>query len=794
MAGVQDLGNGLGYVYMTEPDGVTITAVAPNNFVGARQFKINGTTSAPVASNKSAYGVIEFTSITGIGDISGVGVNAIDQIAAPITITGLTTSQVADLVANSINSFTPSSGYDYFAVSSGSFVYIFAPPSAGAIPNGYAITVATAPGAIATWTTTNFANGANDQGVYDTVFGSRFFLNADYGPLGISGEQTADATSLANSVEITKYYVTRGQQLGIFVKSVTEQSNTLSGIDRSGFMTKVMITPNVSPSATVVKINPDDFVEGDFVILQPSNPGDTITVESAPAVTVPVAGNIYLTNDVPWTSDRYNVLMLQYKYVIGIGSVFTELSRSQATPPDIYIGKTLYVSTLGADASAIAYNLNHHYSTITAAKNAALSGDTIVVFPGTYTEFGLFKDGVNYHFMNGAKLVCNGGSAWNVNSDSTFSVTGDLEITSTSSISAIYVDSPNCNVSFELKRIDVVGNGLFLRNGKITVNVKEDVRGTNTCVYARSNGTLNLSFKADKLIWTGNSTLSQTSVNFFTGCVYMLNGSTGKVVIDVNEMSCLYGGTNMIGFSGARESTIIKCKKIVNNFTTYPTLGLFVANTVNYLRVEANIYSGIAGSKAAGIWSSVQENTNYNQYVEFFGDIYVDTNYAMYVNNGPAVLRYTGNMWGNNDGTMQVGATWPGGIPNGTGVNLTSLVYLGRQVIASNPNTVYQLYFKDCSLNQMATGANCIYKTQALLMPGSVETSQRLQLQNVSMYVFDAGAGVCIDGDFTAVNNDVNISACVSNAPVSANITELGDTIVNDATMMSYYDNAYFNL
>lgn len=790
--GVQDLGNGLGYVYMTEPDGVTITSVCPNDFQGARSFRDNGVSVAPIASNKSSYGIIEFTAITGVGDISGVAVNGTDQIPSPITVTGLTTDQVADLVANAINGFTPSTGYDYTAVSSGSFVYIFAPPFAGSIPNGYAIVVATAPGGILTYNSTSFAYGADNGGVYDTVFGSRFFLNADYGPLGISGELPADPTSLTNSVEITKYYVTRGQQLGIFVKSITEQSYGLYGIDRSGFMTKVLVTPNVGSTATVVKINPEDFVEGDIVFIQPENPLDTITVESANAVTVPTTGNIYLTNDTPWVSDKYNVLMLQYKYITGIGATFTELFRSMATPPDIYIGNTLYVSSVGVDAAAIPYNLNHHYKTITAAKNAANAGDTIIVCPGTYNEANLYKDGVNYHFLNGSIVQTPAGqTAFPVTDNGTCNVYGDAQFTGSGT--ALLASGATCTVNFECRSIQTLTNAIFISNGTIYANVKEYIKSSTFCLRMWGLGNANVILHAKSMVFTG----SPTSYNFSGGCILHGQGQSGKVFISVDEMTQTVGGGAPIvsgGTPGNQGSIYIKCPKLVNNFSGFATTSILVANIQNYFRFEGNIYSGAPGSLAGGVWIAVSDNQpTYNQYIEIDANIWVDTNFGMRINNGGGKIRYSGNMYGNNDGSQLVNVTYPSAIPNGGSVNLTSLIYCGMNSTASSPppTTPFGLWIKNASLNQYAAGGTCIYKKQAYLFPGPVETSQYMQLDAVSMYTVDGSLGVSIDGDFAAVNNDVHINGVISNSPVGANITEVGGTITNDATLESYNDSAY---
>jgi hypothetical protein len=51
------------------------------------------------------------------------------------------------------------------------------------------------------------------------------------------------------------------------------------------------------------------------------------------------------------------------------------------------------------------------FRTITAAKAAAASGDTIVIFPGTYNEYNLAKDGVTMHFLPNAKVRYTGSVA-----------------------------------------------------------------------------------------------------------------------------------------------------------------------------------------------------------------------------------------------------------------------------------------------------------------------------------------------------------------------------------------------
>lgn len=63
-------------------------------------------------------------------------------------------------------------------------------------------------------------------------------------------------------------------------------------------------------------------------------------------------------------------------------------------------GKTLTVATSGG-----------RFSTLSAAKTAAQSGDTILVYPGVYSVSGnLLKNGVNWYFFNGAIVNANMGN------------------------------------------------------------------------------------------------------------------------------------------------------------------------------------------------------------------------------------------------------------------------------------------------------------------------------------------------------------------------------------------------
>lgn len=490
--------------------------------------------------------------------------------------------------------------------------------------------------------------------------------------------------------------------------------------------------------------------------------------------------------------------------------------------PNGCFGKTLIVSSCGDDATAIPYDIVNHYSTISAAKNAAVDGDLILVHPGVYNEGGnivnginttLYKRNISYHFLDGAVLNILPGTygfwilEYNPTNSAYFNITGDLHIIGGLAGVVLAQVSKDTRVHFECKSIDLEDNvpdlagggfGIYCGGGRINVIIKDYIAAPKVPIYSTSTySDVEAVIKAKKIIWSGNRSHFLTSCPESTvaGAIYLLNNAhKGTITIEADEISNRYGGgSQMIVVSNIPQMVTIKCKQLINNWDEYDTASLLLTNILNYVRFEGNIYSNASGSKAAGVWTSVTQLTNWNQYIEIVGDMYLNTNYAFYINNGPTVVRYSGNIWGNNDGSQFIDGSWPGPRPNGGTRPVRELIYIGYETPLSNPTTVSQLYLKDCSLNQMATGALAIFKKQALLTTGAIETSQYMQLQNVSMYIEDGDSGYCIDGDSVAVANDVHLIGCVSNAPVSPNITELGQAVVIDATMQTYYDNAYIN-
>lgn len=80
----------------------------------------------------------------------------------------------------------------------------------------------------------------------------------------------------------------------------------------------------------------------------------------------------------------------------------------EAVDTSINVANTVFVSKDGVDSTGLRERFDKHFLTITAAQTAAVAGDTIVIYPGTYTDNSLGKNGITYHFMPGAHINTTG--------------------------------------------------------------------------------------------------------------------------------------------------------------------------------------------------------------------------------------------------------------------------------------------------------------------------------------------------------------------------------------------------
>jgi hypothetical protein len=320
MSQIQNLGNGIGWIYAALPNGSnTIVCVEKNTIQGVHNMRQIGTTTAPIVANRSAVGTIQITAVPSAGDITAVTINSVNQIGANVAVTVGQVDQTATDLAAAINTFT-ATGYPFTAEAIGDTIYVYSAPQDGALVNGFTITISVSNVAITT-TTTAFSGGSNQDGVYDSNFGYEFYLDS-------SPSATSSTINLSTAED--------GLQSGIFTESLSVNASAqLLGITRCSAFTNILTDTNsMNPTSDLTYIDPNGFVQGDVVRLTQFDSSRVVTVYDVSNAQV-FPANIYLTNaDSFYCQDNKSIeLRLQYDPVLG--AIWIENSRSFVPGPNI---------------------------------------------------------------------------------------------------------------------------------------------------------------------------------------------------------------------------------------------------------------------------------------------------------------------------------------------------------------------------------------------------------------------------------------------------------------------------
>lgn len=350
--GIQDIGVGFGYLYMTDVTGTQILATQPNTVSGVRNMRQQGTSTAPIVASRPAVGELRVLSVASIGSITNIDIYGINQIGANIAVTSSTTSVVAGQIAAAINAYT-ASPVNFTAQAINNIVYLFSPANAQpGYPNynGAAITVSVTDPSIQTSTTPTTNGSTQFSNSYDDVFGFRFLLDADYGPAGVPGSQPATPTSTAYAIEITEYFTVRGMQSGIVTINSTIAADRLLNLNRTCAFTQIIVDTQASAATDVLAfIETIGFVEGDEIRLRNTNPSRVPVLEDATVSTSPIATkNIYLINQAPFSITGYLSINLQLRNDPSLGFIWVETGRSEVVNGVI----TRTISTMNADIVA----------------------------------------------------------------------------------------------------------------------------------------------------------------------------------------------------------------------------------------------------------------------------------------------------------------------------------------------------------------------------------------------------------------------------------------------------------
>jgi len=314
--GIADLGTNVGYIYKVGVDKTTIIQAYPNTPENARNIKVEGLRATSSALNRKPYGTITVDTVTGVGTITSLLVGAWDIIGATIPYTGATsTSALATLIKDGINSFNNGSGHNYTATVSANVVTIIGEESLGADDNGAVVSVNNT--GLSTYTAPVISGGSDASEVYDTGIGWTFFINADYDATGCSGSGTASPDSLTNAIEITDDVVPRSLNSALDVQAATIATGAVTLTRKSAISIYSIDTQGAAATDDLDTISALGYANGDVIYLTGENVARVVTVKSG-------TGNITLQGANDFVSaDNAATLTLSLE-----GSTWYEVSRS----------------------------------------------------------------------------------------------------------------------------------------------------------------------------------------------------------------------------------------------------------------------------------------------------------------------------------------------------------------------------------------------------------------------------------------------------------------------------------
>lgn len=317
---LDSLANGLGYIYWTESDGVTVVHNLKNNCDGLLATLIDGVNKAPVSGPIEAIGEIEIVSAAG-DNITFVNVDSRNQISGTVATTVGDTEQTARDLRDAINASVPVSGPFYTATANGSKVILHAPVGTGTSVNGHVVVVGVDG---ASSITTKNIGGATDGNEIASICGDRrYFYDADFGPNDCSGEGTALVDDVSNAREITSAIIMRGEQLKMIELDEEVGANSDNVLEYTRVTNTHRVTANMSGagSTELHNIIPSDYIYGDTIYLSGASASKVVTLKDS-------LGNISLTNGVDFvTGSPGKTITLQLREG-NAGPVWVEVSRS----------------------------------------------------------------------------------------------------------------------------------------------------------------------------------------------------------------------------------------------------------------------------------------------------------------------------------------------------------------------------------------------------------------------------------------------------------------------------------
>jgi len=303
---------------------------------------------------------------------------------------------------------------------------------------------------------------------------------------------------------------------------------------------------------------------------------------------------------------------------------------------EVLTGKVLWVDAVhGNDDLAERERMTIPFMTLASARDAAQSGDTIVVLPGTYDENDLAKDGVNWHFLPGAIVDYDGSG------DALFDTTGGAMAfkvtghgvfkTSSGTVRGVYLANSGDDVSIEFDEFETSGSTLVSK-------------GALTAVGHRIR-----SLVSDALYIEGssNNNIDVRHVEADTGIGVHINASSTSCVVRIRSFEIVSNGDVALGFTGGTAYIdAYEIKSTTDQAVAYDSYG----NHPLHLRVN-RIVSTASGGGQPAITIDLGSGSSPGQ-LRLYDCILISQNSSYSITSVTAGARYVlvmGTCYGNKD-------------------------------------------------------------------------------------------------------------------------------------------------
>ena len=287
---------------------------------------------------------------------------------------------------------------------------------------------------------------------------------------------------------------------------------------------------------------------------------------------------------------------------------------------EVPTGNLLWVDAInGIDALAVRGRITFPFRTLSAAKNTAINGDTIIVLPATYVEWDLAKNGVNWHFLIGARvdpgvsattsLFASSGGNYAVTGYGEFTISGAgksvvsgtfndvtfkcIKMTANSSAGCIDVGASSGLLSVECDLAQSVGICANIVSGTNTLKIRDISSTGNSAVYS-SGGTTEI--EAFRIKSTGGAgvfftggTLTVAAVEISSSVTYAVDYENSTLAVCtiigarlVSTLASSSGRAVYLGmYTSANTNALRLSRCVLVPYATAESIGALNANTLN---------------------------------------------------------------------------------------------------------------------------------------------------------------------------------------------------------------------